>query len=170
MLKYCGCYVTFQEVPNEISLSFTITNCPHRCEGCHSPWLQSDIGDELTPEEILYRLKLYQGGVTCVCFMGVGKNVNALGRLVNYVHSLGLKVSVYTGDESEEAQRMLIDYFLDHEYYVPDYIKYGPYKKALGGLDHPSTNQRMLKYDQETCEFVDITSWFWEKASHQKLE
>ena len=72
MVKYCGYYITFQEVPNEVSLTFTISNCPYRCEDCHSPWLQKNIGDELTTETIMLLLDKYQGAVTCVCFMGDG--------------------------------------------------------------------------------------------------
>ena len=62
MVKYCGHYITAQEVPDEISLVLSITNCPHRCEGCHSPWLQADIGDELTPEILRHLIKAYKDG------------------------------------------------------------------------------------------------------------
>ena len=59
MVKYCGHYITVQEVPNEISLVLSIANCPHRCEGCHSPWLQKDFGDELTPDVLSDLIKKY---------------------------------------------------------------------------------------------------------------
>ena len=35
-LHYTTEQITFQEVPNEISLSFLIAGCPLRCKGCHS--------------------------------------------------------------------------------------------------------------------------------------
>lgn len=35
-LHYTTEQITFQEVPNEISLSFLITGCPLKCKGCHS--------------------------------------------------------------------------------------------------------------------------------------
>ena len=35
-LNYTTEQITFQEVPNEISLSFLITGCPLKCKGCHS--------------------------------------------------------------------------------------------------------------------------------------
>ena len=35
-LNYTTEQITFQEVPNEISLSFLIAGCPLKCKGCHS--------------------------------------------------------------------------------------------------------------------------------------
>lgn len=160
MLKYCGHYITFQEVPNEVSLTFTITNCPYRCEGCHSPWLQSDIGDELTIADILDYINQYQGAITCVCFMGTGGDIIALGKLINYVHKLGLKVCIYTGKSCDEAWNM-VEFFLNHEVYVPDYVKYGMYIKELGGLNSKTTNQRMMMRTNDSWE--NITPLFWKK-------
>ena len=37
MLKYSNYEITFAEVPDEISLCINLTNCPHKCIGCHSP-------------------------------------------------------------------------------------------------------------------------------------
>lgn len=37
MLKYSNYEVTFAEVPDEISLTLNLTNCPYMCENCHSP-------------------------------------------------------------------------------------------------------------------------------------
>jgi len=35
------------EVPREISLTLSISNCAYRCHNCHSPYLQQDIGQPL---------------------------------------------------------------------------------------------------------------------------
>lgn len=43
-LKYVEAAVTLAEVPREISLTLTISNCVNRCHGCHSPYLRKDIG------------------------------------------------------------------------------------------------------------------------------
>ena len=40
--------VVFTEIPDEVTLELGISNCPYRCEGCHSPFLQADVGEELT--------------------------------------------------------------------------------------------------------------------------
>jgi anaerobic ribonucleoside-triphosphate reductase activating protein len=50
MIKYYSSAVVFEEIPDEVTLAIEITNCPGHCEGCHSPWLREDIGEELTPE------------------------------------------------------------------------------------------------------------------------
>ena len=81
MVKFCGHYITCQEVPGEISLTFSISRCPHRCEGCHSPWLQADIGDELTVWDIDYYIQQYWDGITCVCFMGTGGDNETVAQL-----------------------------------------------------------------------------------------
>lgn len=44
MIKHVGYDVTFQEVPNEVSLVIPISMCQNRCEGCHSAYLRNDIG------------------------------------------------------------------------------------------------------------------------------
>ena len=152
MVKYCGYYITFQEVPNEVSLTFTISNCPYRCEDCHSPWLQKNIGDELTTEIIMRLLDKYQGAATCVCFMGDGNDYPSLRKLVEYVRSMGIKTCVYSGGHRNDVEL----------YGFPDYYKEGSYVKRLGGLDSPSTNQHMWKMCEDG-KYHDITSWFWRK-------
>ena len=39
-LKYVEYAVTLEEVPTEISLTISISNCRFRCHGCHSAYLQ----------------------------------------------------------------------------------------------------------------------------------
>lgn len=43
-LKYCSYDIVFQEVPNETTLVFNISGCPHKCEGCHSKYLWDYVG------------------------------------------------------------------------------------------------------------------------------
>jgi len=152
MVKFCGHYIACQEVPDEISLVFSISNCPYRCLGCHSPWLQSDIGDELTKADIQYYVNQYKDGITCVCFMGTGGDYAKIADFVDYVKEVcKLKTCVYTGDDEPR--------FLENS--SPDYFKYGSYDPFVGGLDCSTTNQHMLKLIGNT--YVDITEWFWRK-------
>ena len=46
-LKYVEYAVTMEEVPTEISLTISISNCRFRCHGCHSAYLQQDVGNPL---------------------------------------------------------------------------------------------------------------------------
>ena len=72
-LRYAGAAVTLAEVPEEVSLTISITNCRFRCHGCHSAYLQEDIGRPLLPDldALIHR---YAGLITCVCLMGEGQN------------------------------------------------------------------------------------------------
>ena len=66
-LKYVEHSVTMAEVPLEISLTISISNCVYRCHGCHSQYLQEDVGK---------LIEQYQGLISCVCIMGEGRNPN----------------------------------------------------------------------------------------------
>ena len=59
-IKYVECAVTLEEVPTEISLTISISNCRFRCRGCHSAYLQQDIGKPLLPE-LMTLLRRYEG-------------------------------------------------------------------------------------------------------------
>ena len=59
-LKYVEYAVTMEEVPTEISLTISISNCRFRCHGCHSAYLQQDVGKPLLPE-LMTLLRRYEG-------------------------------------------------------------------------------------------------------------
>lgn len=168
MVKYIKdeCAVVFSEIPDEIVLAINISNCPHHCKGCHSPYLQQDIGDELTPE-ILDELIKKNEGITCVCFMGEGNDLDGIFNLAKTVSKNNLKVGIYSG--SKEIS--------DKFWATFNYIKLGGYKEEFGPLNKETTNQRMYKYDSrvysddvknkpqdiEHYGWRDITYKFWKK-------
>ncbi len=49
-IKYVEYAVTLAEVPDEIALSISISNCTYQCHGCHSAYLRKDIGRPLLPD------------------------------------------------------------------------------------------------------------------------
>jgi len=164
MIKYYpeSVSVVFEEIPDEVTLAIEITNCPGHCEGCHSPWLREDIGEELTPET-LRRLIDENRGVTCVCFMGEGKDPRALKYLALSVRlrsDYPYRTALYSG--RNEVEKEYDTYF--------DYIKVGPFIPAKGPLNKETTNQRLYKieerfgtdFDVETIRH-DITYKFWRK-------
>lgn len=150
--------VVFEEIPDEVTLAIEITNCPGHCVGCHSPWLREDIGEELT-EERLSELINANNGITCVCFMGEGKDPEALKNLAKVVHMNfpGIKTALYSGREEVEDE---YDVFFN-------YIKVGPYKPEFGPLNKETTNQRLYLIicylDDRKCVRKDITNKFWRK-------
>lgn len=143
--------ICFQEVPDEIALSFSISNCPNNCPGCHSPWLREDCGREvflLLPQ----LLRKYKDKITCVLFMGGNdeKQRHQLLSVLHYCNIKGLKTALYSGfDEWPDTE--LLD--------LLDYVKIGSYQAALGGLKSTCTNQRL--YKKTNGEWKDITARFW---------
>lgn len=164
MIKYLDTAIVFSEVPDEITLAIEITNCQNNCIGCHSSWLREDIGEELTPE-ILNELINKNKGITCVCFMGEGKDPEALKKLafgVKLREDYPYKVALYSG--REEVERDYDEYF--------DYIKIGPYIPEKKALNFKTTNQRLYEIEREydpvsfeciKTERKDITYKFWKK-------
>lgn len=150
MIKYVqeDTSVTFSEIPDEICLCINISNCPHRCSGCHSTYLQTDVGVELT-EYILDSIIANNEGITCVVFMGGDSDKESLKRFGTFVKSRGLKSAWYSGESD-----LSFDYYKESF----DYIKIGPYIKELGPLNSKTTNQRMYSLING---IEDITYRFW---------
>ena len=151
MVKYVDTLVSFQEVPDEISLCINISNCPCHCQGCHSAYLAEDIGTELTIEE-LQKLILNNKGITCVCLMGGDSDPTYIEELAMYLKFQAwypVKVAWYSGRQYIPDE-ILVGYF--------DYIKIGPYIPELGGLDSENTNQIMYKIEDD--KLIDITYRF----------
>ena len=160
MLKYKPdtVQVVFEEIPDEVTLAIEITNCQGRCVGCHSPWLREDMGDELTPDK-LFGLIENNRGITCVCFMGEGKDPEALKRLAKDIHVRypHLKTALYSGrDEVEDGYDL---YF--------NYLKIGAFRPEFGPLNRETTNQRLYRVeahlDDGESKRIDITNKFWRK-------
>lgn len=157
MIKYIpeDTQVTFAEIPDEITLCINLSCCPHRCPGCHSPYLQTDYGEELT-NDIIEDLIKKNPGITCVCFMGGDSDVGRLIELAKSVVNAGLRTAWYSGNE--EVNFYEVGWFFD-------YIKVGPYIKERGPLDNPNTNQKLFKigrlYNQDLILSDDITNKFW---------
>ncbi len=151
-LILAGYDVVFQEVPAEVSLALNLAGCPHCCPGCHSPQLQTQAGDRLTEGLFLDLIGRYRSAVTCVCFMGGDAELAELAHLARLGRSMGLKTAWYSG---------LADYPADFPADLFDYLKLGPYRDELGGLDRPTTNQRF--YATRDGAWEDRTDQFWKK-------
>ena len=152
MLKYIDTSIVFQEVPDEITLAISITNCPNHCPDCHSKYLWEDTGDDLTIDALNAIILKYKDGITCVCFMGGDRNKYEVYRLAKYIKDNYpiLKIAWYTGQDQIDS-----DFPWDNF----DYIKVGRYIKERGSLDNPNTNQYMLK--KQNDKWVDITDKFY---------
>jgi len=150
MIKYVPSLtdIVLEEIPDRITLAVEVSNCQGNCIGCHSPFLKSDIGEELTPE-VVDKLIADNYGVNCFLLLGEGSDPEALRSLARHLRSAhpGLMIAVYSG--RTEVEDEMFDLF--------DYVKVGPYVAKFGPLNNPSTNQRLYFHRE------DITSRFWRK-------
>ena len=154
-MKYVNTGVVFQEIPDEVTLSINISNCPCRCLGCHSEYLWEDIGEPLNVMSLGSMLKEYGGDITCVSFMGgdrTPEDVNALAEWVRTAYP-DLAIAWYSGRAILSPEINLRNF---------DYIKLGPYVERLGPLNSKTTNQRLYEVKSDGT-LKDITSKFWKK-------
>ena len=142
MLKCYSYDIVCQEIPDEISLAVNISCCPNRCPGCHSPWLWSNEGEEMTEDMLSMLMERYSAAITCFCFMGGDAEPLEVMRLARWIKSRWphIKTAWYSGKESIPE---------GFEITSMDYIKLGPYIEALGGLKSPTTNQALYRIDSD---------------------
>ncbi len=178
MIKYVPemTSVVMEEIPDMVTLAVDISNCTGLCEGCHSPFLRRDVGEELTPQAVESMLSA-NFGINCFLFLGEGNDHAALLDMASYIRSTHppLSLALYSGRENVED-----DIFL-----VFDYVKIGPYRPACGPLNNPGTNQRLYRVHHgdmtahdadlqalvpsglaapEAFTLEDITSRFWHRG------
>lgn len=139
-MKYLTEQIVFQEIPNEISLAFEITNCPRRCPGCHTPELQGDCGHVLTEQifkQICEKYSAHDGKYlfSCVLFLGGEQHKEELMHMLRICKEEGIKTALYTG-----ASEIDVDFVN-----VLNYVKLGEYNETLGGLDSPKSNQMLFE-------------------------
>ncbi len=128
--------VVLQEVPGEVSLCFSISGCPLRCEGCHSTHLwKKRKGKKLTKKIFCQTICRYKGLASCVIFMGGEWHKKKLVELLKIAREENYKTCLYTGEE--EVDKEILDQL--------NWIKTGRWKTSLGGLDSQRTNQRFIE-------------------------
>jgi len=152
-MKYALCGFSELEIPGEKNLLIYITNCQNYCPGCHTPYMHDDFGDYVR-DYFMTMYEAYKSQITCVCFMGEGKNTNddhvELQKYCDIVHKDKLKTAIYSGRDCKIEEWMKCF----------DYIKIGSYKAECGPLTDKNTNQRL--YKKLGNKYEDITFMFWE--------
>jgi len=137
-MRYLSQQITFQEVPDEISLSFLITGCSLKCKGCHSAdsWNPAK-GQILNAETLAGLIQKYRSAVTCILFMGGEWQQQELVKLLRVCRKYNLKTCLYTGlnDVNSEIKKELT------------FLKTGGWDKDLGGLSSQNTNQRLTNLE-----------------------
>ena len=141
------------EISNEKSLVIYISECQHRCNGCHTPYMHERYGDLLKGNfNNIY--ELYKNYITCVCFLGEGRedenSRKEFREYCNIIHKDNIKTALYSGRNCKIEKWMTIF----------DYIKIGSYNKELGTLYSKNTNQRLYKKVNKN-KYENITYFFW---------
>lgn len=146
-----------QEIPDELSLGFSVLGCNVHCPHCHSKhtWdiFSKGEGIPLTYEEVKQAIEK-QKYMTCVLFFGGEWEQDYLLNLLKQIkNEFNLKTALYSG-------RDLKHFFHSPLCDVLDFLKVGSYIKSLGSLIYPSTNQRLYKLKGGNIE-KDLTPLFW---------
>lgn len=137
MLKYLYTKELFAEIPSEITLGVSISGCTIRCPACNQRELWEDKGTPLTTECLEVLLQGHKG-ITCLLLLGGEHDIDALTELFMYAHKR-VKTAWYCGlDMIPKDKQGILDYL--------DYCKIGHYDPNLGGLDSPTTNQRLFHF------------------------
>lgn len=164
MLRYVNHDIVFREFPDEVTLAVNLSGCPLRCPGCHSPWLQTDAGEELTETRLSALVDDYAGAVTCVALMGGDADASAVARLLGMVkrrYGGRFRTGWYSGGETLPEGFCLSAF---------DYVKLGAWRAARGPLSSATTNQRL--YRVADGRLTDITfrlqrPWLGKTVSEQ---
>lgn len=153
MLKYYNYDIVFSEIPDEATLAVNITGCPNGCKGCHSPWLQQDIGIPLDDAELLRLVTSFADAITCVCLMGGDNNPQEVQRLALVIRGVypHLAMAWYSGRNTLPETIVPTSF---------QYIKLGPYNEQAGALNVRTTNQRLYHISTDGT-MSDITYLFW---------
>ncbi len=153
VLRYSSYDIVLQEIPNEISLCFTITGCPLACEGCHSQYTWNpDLGEPMTAVVLEKLLDKYDQTISCVLFMGGEWNIEYLLRFIEISKNRNLKTALYTGLNLKQIKKKYPELLTKL-----DYIKTGKWIPSLGGLDSRTTNQELLEVKTGNV----LNHYFW---------
>lgn len=146
--------VVFQEVPDEVSLAFTVSGCPLRCEGCHSQdtW-SAQSGKALSNIQFSNYLNQYQGLITCVLFFGGEWAPDQLIDKLEITQQQSLKTCLYSG--FQHIPKRISKHL--------NYLKTGPWLSQRGGLSEVNTNQKFINV--KTGE--DLTHRFQQNNNNQ---
>lgn len=149
-LKYVETKLVFSEIPDELSMAISISNCPCNCKGCHSSYLADDIGHVITTDFLKHLIENNKG-ITCLLFMGGDSNPKLINKFASYIKkNFSIKVAWYSGRDTIDSNIDLNNF---------DYIKIGSYKEEYGPLNNRNTNQKLFKVIDNNL--LDFTYKFW---------
>lgn len=152
-----GEFITFSEIPDEISLCLNISNCKCNCSHCSEPWLRENVGEDLTEEYLdkLFEKYLY-AGISCICLMGGDSDYGDAKRVADYIHSkTNLKTAFYSGREFINIDLIpSFDYYKIGRWIMPEGPVSDWHKTNNGVLQFPWSNQLLFKKVENRLENI----------------
>ena len=157
MLKYLNYQILPNEIPNELSLGIFVLGCPQHCVDCHSPHLwdvnSAGKGKDLDTAE-WHALRSLQNGFSCVLFMGGDWSPSDLMKSILEASTVTERpCALYSGQEFEVLQRTI-------DLKLLKYLKWGAYRKDLGGLQSRTTNQQIWRLE-DGVPVENLNHYFW---------
>lgn len=159
--------VATSELPGEVAVYIEFSGCTQNCPECHSQHLIGEQGDSISLEDLVYNVyaitECYPEDITAIVLMGGTANLRMtnkklLALLKALYKKTRLPIGIYSGKDED----------LDEWVSVKEvsWLKTGSYKKELGGLEVPTTNQkiyeRTVDYNVLDAEgFIDEVVWKW---------
>lgn len=138
-MRILNYFTSFQEVPDNLSLCFSVFGCPHSCRNCS--WRNEKNFLKLTPQDILEIVNKNKEFIDCVCFLG-GEWEPEFKEVLSMCKKTGLLTCLYTGLEDIKDMDILSNL---------DFVKVGPYIENLGGLQSETTNQKFIDLRTNEC-------------------
>ena len=84
-----GFDVSFNEIPDKLSLCISLGNCQNRCPGCHSPELQKKVDNLMSLDKVVeYAEEYVSKGANAICIMGGLDNGVSLPALEALITSI----------------------------------------------------------------------------------
>lgn len=133
--------LTFNEVPDKTAVSFVMGDCRERCKGCHSPYLWEKPKGWTIDKVCEIAEKYVSQGADAILLMGGTTNgipYYVLDELITELARIA-DVGLYSGSNHEEFDK---DFAMSTRL---TWLKTGSFKKDLGGLSSPTTNQRFYR-------------------------
>ena len=148
MIKYTDSSVVFEEIPDRVTLAFSISNCQNNCIGCHSAFLRQNIGTIMTKEHLVEKYDKELKLCNCFLLLGEGNDREALFEISDFIkEKYNIETAIYSGRPQVE----------DEFYKRFDFVKIGPYMADRGPLNKETTNQQLFYHGD------DITYKFWKR-------
>lgn len=138
-MRILNYFTSFQEVPDKLSLCFSVYGCPHNCKNCS--WKDEKNFLNLTVTDILEIVDKNKEFIDCVCFLG-GEWEPEFKTILSSCREMGLLTCLYTGLEDITDNDILSNL---------NYVKVGPYIENLGGLQSKTTNQKFIDLKTYEC-------------------